>query len=129
MAALAHGTGGEPLETRERILMAAGQLLARHGLSKLTLEDVARATGVTRQALYRYFSGKDELVIELFVAEMERTHYPVMRDMAKGKPTPEVLVRLFLKEVELARGYSLYDDLLAPGVVARMAELTFGAEK
>jgi AcrR family transcriptional regulator len=129
MAALAHGAGDEGLETRDRILQAAGATLARFGLSKLTLEDVARAAGVTRQSIYRYFSGKDDLIMELFVAEMEQTHYPVLRDVAKGKPSAETLVRLVLKEIELARGYALYDDLLAPGAVARMAELTFGSEK
>lgn len=129
MAALAHGVGEEGLETRARILKSAGAMMSRFGLSKLTLEDVARAAGVTRQSIYRYFSGKDDLIIELFVAEMEQTHYPALCDVAKGKPSAEVLVRLFLKEVELARGYYLYDDLLAPGAVARMAELTFGAEK
>ena len=121
--------GGEPLETRERILTAAAAMLARFGLAKLTLEDVARAAGMTRQSIYRYFSGKDDLILELFIAELEQSHYPVLRGLAKGRPSAAALVRIFMREVELSRNYSLYDEVLTPGIVVRMAELVLGSEK
>jgi AcrR family transcriptional regulator len=48
---------------RQRILDATLACVARWGLSKTTVEDVARQAGLSRATIYRYFpGGRDELV-------------------------------------------------------------------
>ena len=50
---------------RERILEAAYACIARYGLAKTTVEDVAREAGLSRASVYRTFpGGRDELVRE-----------------------------------------------------------------
>jgi AcrR family transcriptional regulator len=39
--------------TRDRILDAAFEAVATHGLSRLTVDDVARLAGLSRQSVYR----------------------------------------------------------------------------
>jgi AcrR family transcriptional regulator len=46
--------------------------IARFGLSKTTLDDVARAAGCSRATLYRYFDGKAALVRRTVDAELAR---------------------------------------------------------
>jgi AcrR family transcriptional regulator len=46
--------------------------IARFGLSKTTLDDVARAAGCSRATLYRYFDGKAALVRRTVDVELER---------------------------------------------------------
>jgi AcrR family transcriptional regulator len=47
---------------RERI-MAAGLAMAEdHGITRLSMGDVAKAAGVSRQTVYRYFPAKEQLV-------------------------------------------------------------------
>jgi AcrR family transcriptional regulator len=52
-------------DTRERLLEAARQTLARFGVRRLSLSDVADVAGVSRQTLYRYFPSKQVLLAEL----------------------------------------------------------------
>ncbi|GAB93253.1 TetR/AcrR family transcriptional regulator [Gordonia rhizosphera] len=60
-----HGWGGNvPVDDEEavrRILDATREAIDRQGPS-VSLADVARALGVTRQTIYRYFRGTDELL-------------------------------------------------------------------
>jgi AcrR family transcriptional regulator len=46
----------------ERAVRATLTCVARHGLAKTTVDDVAREAGCARATLYRYFGGKRELV-------------------------------------------------------------------
>jgi AcrR family transcriptional regulator len=49
--------------TRERILEATYACVARWGLAKTTVEDVAREAGISRATVYRTFpGGRDELI-------------------------------------------------------------------
>jgi len=52
----------EGVSTRDAILNASMSELERVGLRKLSLVDVARTAGVSRQTVYRYFRDRDELV-------------------------------------------------------------------
>ncbi len=47
--------------TRERILLAAAELLRRHGPAKTTVADVARALGMSHANVYRHFASKAAL--------------------------------------------------------------------
>jgi AcrR family transcriptional regulator len=51
-----------PDGTEERILVAAEQCLARLGLARLSLTDVAVQAGVSRGAVYLHFSGRRALI-------------------------------------------------------------------
>lgn len=59
-------------KTEERILDAAYALVARHGIRKTTIEDIAAKAGLSRQTLYRYFANKDSLLDALVEREAER---------------------------------------------------------
>lgn len=47
---------------RSQILQTAQQLYQRHGIRKVTMDDLAKAVGKTRSALYYYFKNRDELL-------------------------------------------------------------------
>ena len=118
----------EPSQTRGKILEVAASLLARFTVSKLTMEDVARAAGIARQTIYKHFTGKDDLLAELFVQQMEVNQYPVLRKL-NDPPSPKALLRLFMTELNLARSYALFNEVLDPAVGPRMAELVFSSPK
>jgi len=63
----------EDLTVRERILEAGYGCVARYGLAKTTVEDVARAARLSRATLYRHFpGGRDQLLREVIAWEMGR---------------------------------------------------------
>jgi AcrR family transcriptional regulator len=52
-------------DPRQRILAATVECLGRYGIAKTTLDDAARAAGVSRATVYRHFpDGKDQLIAE-----------------------------------------------------------------
>ena len=52
-----------------RLLDAACTCIARVGVAKTTLDDVAREAGCSRATLYRYFPGKQQLLGALVARE------------------------------------------------------------
>lgn len=115
-------------DTRARILAAAAELLPRFTIAKLTMEDVARSVGITRQTVYKHFRGKDELVGELIALELKSRHAPLMRKLARRKPTAKNFAELFLAQLEVGRSFPLMDPVLDPAIAPRMAELIFGID-
>ena len=49
------------------ILSAAAAILADRGFHQTRLEDVGSAVGISGPALYRYFSGKEELLAQILI--------------------------------------------------------------
>lgn len=57
---------------RERLLAAAYRCIARFGISKTTVEDVAREASRSRASVYRTFpGGRDELIREVVAWQIE----------------------------------------------------------
>lgn len=61
-----------PLSVEHRAIEATLACIARHGLSKTTIDDIARQAGFSRATLYRYFGGKRDLVERLIDFESDR---------------------------------------------------------
>ena len=58
-------TAADPLTMRDRLLEATYTCIARFGLAKTTVEDVVKASGISRATIYRHFPGvRDELLRE-----------------------------------------------------------------
>jgi AcrR family transcriptional regulator len=66
---MAQARADAPAGIEARLLQATLACVARHGLAKTTLDDVAREAGCARATLYRYFSGKRQLVRAVVAAE------------------------------------------------------------
>jgi AcrR family transcriptional regulator len=63
---LLHQLGLQPPPTvRSRILDTALELVGRHGLAELSMDELAAQAGVSRATLYRLFPGKEALFAEL----------------------------------------------------------------
>src|SRR3546814_14350533 len=63
----------EGLENRERMLDAAERIYYGRGVSRTTLDQIARAASVTRGAVYWHFQNKSDL----FNAAVERVRMPM----------------------------------------------------
>ncbi|HZC12053.1 MAG TPA: TetR/AcrR family transcriptional regulator [Mycobacterium sp.] len=48
--------------TRERIVVAAAELMSRHGVGGTTIEDIQEAAAVSTSQMYHYFADKGDLV-------------------------------------------------------------------
>jgi len=53
------------MEIREKIMIAAQDIFGRMGFKQTTMDEVARAAGVSKKTLYEQFSSKRELIFDL----------------------------------------------------------------
>ncbi|MEE2030511.1 SACE_7040 family transcriptional regulator [Rhodococcus chondri] len=54
-------------ERRQQLLRAAARLIAERGFTGVRLEDLGAAVGISGPAVYRHFSNKDALLVEILV--------------------------------------------------------------
>ena len=70
-------------DAREHILAAAKRCIDRHGIRKTTMDDIACEVGLSRPSIYRYFTDRDDLLIELITrhgrALLGRAHKVISR--------------------------------------------------
>ena len=55
----------QPITNREKILQATLELVQEQGLNELTTAKIARRSATAETIIYRHFSGKQEILIEL----------------------------------------------------------------
>ena len=67
---------------RATILDAAAKLFAAHGFEGASLNDVARAVGVTKAAVYHYFPTKKDIFDEMMIDLLERQYAAVSTEVA-----------------------------------------------
>lgn len=129
-----HGWAGAlPLDevaARRRLLSATRQCLADDGVNGAGIADVARAVGVTRQTVYRYYATTEELltaaaldaVTELF--DDVATHLRAYLNATGGDPG-DAVVEVLAYVYEHLRSDQALNRILTPGrLSAAVRELT-----
>ncbi len=115
-------TGGEPgrgrpaSTSREEVARVALELFARQGFDNTTVNDIARAVGVGRRTLFRYFSSKNDTVWGDFHLVCER-----LRAALAATPPDEPLITSLRRSVVESNSYP--DDQL-PELRIRMTLIT-----
>ncbi|CAI9419476.1 TetR/AcrR family transcriptional regulator [Nocardioides sp. T2.26MG-1] len=71
---------GRSAATRAALIGAARPLFAEHGYAAVSTDQIARAAGVTRGALYHQFDGKEEL----FAAVFEQVEAELVAQLGAG---------------------------------------------
>lgn len=98
--------------TRKRVLLAAGQILERHGYARLTMERVAKESGVAKTTVYRRWPHKAALCMELYLEVAKRElRAPDTGDIASD------LKHIFLNVVHLQT-----ETVAGPALVGLIAE-------
>lgn len=69
------------MDTREKILAAAGQVIGELGLAGATTREIARAAGYSEATLYKHFADKEELFLTVLGARMR-----AFVELARGLP-------------------------------------------
>ena len=101
-------------EQRLRIVDGALACIARWGLAKTTLDDVARASGYSRATVYRAFpGGKDALLQAVADTEVSRLFSELAVRMGEAACLEDVLVAGMTGAARRIRGHSALSYLLA----------------
>jgi AcrR family transcriptional regulator len=80
--------------TRDRILDAAGELFALYGFDATSVDAIAQRAGLTVGALYRHFSAKGELLLD--VVRRALTSLPIARHMRGDRGRANLLPKMVM---------------------------------
>ena len=72
--------------TRDRLIEAATRLLDEGGAPAVTLREVGRLAGVSHNAPYKHFTGKEDLLAAVAARELARQNRPGPAPAARGSP-------------------------------------------
>lgn len=94
------------------IINGGKELFKRYGFKKTTMEDIAKAVGKSKSALYYYYKTKEE-IFEAILNEDIRRHQQVVSEEMKLAATAAEKFRVFVKGMlsnvkEKAEGYSVF---------------------
>jgi AcrR family transcriptional regulator len=78
--------------TRDRLIDAAAQLLDEGGPAAVTLREVGRLAGVSHNAPYKHFAGKEDLLAAVAARELARPRRPA----PGGRGSPVEALRQFM---------------------------------
>lgn len=113
-------------DLRRELLDAALATATLHGLARLSMADVARAAGVSRQTLYRYFASKDELVTAMVGAETAVLIQHVVAAAAAHEDPQASLEAGLAAALQVLREHPLLDRLLTTEPETLLPLLTTG---
>ncbi|MDX1659448.1 MAG: TetR family transcriptional regulator [Nitriliruptorales bacterium] len=114
-------------ETETRILDATLEVGGLYGLSRLTVEDVAKHADVSRQTIYRYFGGRDDLVTATILREEEQLIARMAAAASCHRSLRPALEAAIGEALRAARQHPLLDRLLETEPEALLPFLTTGA--
>jgi len=100
-------------DRKNQIIRAAAKRFAKHGLSKTTLDEIARDIRIGKATIYHYFTSKDDLFYETLKWEIE-----IFLDNIKtifigdGANYKDRLTEYFNLKEAIQTNYKLINDLL-----------------
>jgi AcrR family transcriptional regulator len=147
---------GQKVTARERVLDAARDLFAEHGVSGTSLQMIADHLGVTKAAVYHQFHTKDQIVLALverpmqlmvvvlLEAEAEETRQAQLDvllaglvDLVLANPEEVSLIQRDPEVVRVLQTHDVFHDIAArldhllagphPDPASRIASALFGA--
>ena len=133
---LHEGLPAAPSSDLDPYLDAAARCMARHGIKRTSVQDVARELGINRATVYRNVGGVDDMVRLLVARELHTLLAEVARIELTPRNGPKVVVRLVATVVRYARNHPVARKVLddepeligpflityLPDVVRRVAE-------
>lgn len=99
--------------TTDRILDAAYEELLHFGLKGVSVEDIAKRTGVARVTVYRRFANKDDLLGALALREGQRLFEEVDAAVDRDATRQEQLITGFASMLFAVRNHPLVQRLVA----------------
>src|SRR5437588_3353868 len=112
-------------EVEAKVVDGALRAIARFGLGKLTVDDVAREAGISRATLYRYFPGRGAVLGAVVRSEADRLRAGL--DAALGETTTlaQALEAVARFGAGAFVGHEALQHLLAPEPGAVLPHLCF----
>ena len=90
-------------ETEERIIDGARKCFEGIGVANTRLGDIAKRAGVSRQTIYKHFSGKEDIIDRIGFLEMVKVNKVLRERIQRDLPFPDKLTHAIVASVEVSQ--------------------------
>ena len=91
---------------QQDIIQTAKDLFWKHGVSRVTMEEISSKADVSKMTLYKYYSNKKELALEVLKKEVGKAFDKFEHIIHSNMPFEEKLEQMFLMKIEGTQGIS-----------------------
>lgn len=103
-------------EQRQHILDTAEVLFLEKGISNTSMVEIARAVGITKVTLYRYFANKDEIAVQIQIRMLKKIRdvvSPLSEEFTREelKRTVHAQIQNFAKLQDAYRFVGMFDQI------------------
>ena len=109
---------------RARLLEATSRCIARDGLAGTSVGAVAAEAGVSRQTVYRYFAGRDQLALRAIFAEGNALRARMISQLAPLTEPDDIIVESMVMALGEARSnpvlHAIWDSSSRDALVAEI---------
>ncbi len=72
MATAANGHARRRAQKSEAVMQVATELFRSRGIPNVSMDDISEAASVSKMTIYKYFGSKENLIVEIIKAELDR---------------------------------------------------------
>ena len=113
-------------QIRHRIVEGARRCFNKHGVGKVTIEDIAKASKIARSGVYRYFSTRQEIVEAAIIARLTELIVGLAPLMSSAKSFAEALVIGSMATVDAGRHDPELQQMIGPQGDIQIVDLLAG---
>ena len=101
--------------SQRRILESGAEFFMRHGIRRVTVEEICRRAGVSKVTFYKYFSNKNRLALDILRRMIAEAEDRYRRIMDEDRPYAEKARAIIQLKLDYSRGMSseMLNDLYA----------------
>ncbi len=97
-----------------RLMEKSEELFIQLGYKAVSMDQIAEAAGISKMTIYKYFSSKEELVLTVLQAVIDKTYEYLKNEINKVDETVEKINTMLTFNREYSQKYSLafYKDII-----------------
>ncbi|HUI32380.1 MAG: TetR/AcrR family transcriptional regulator [Dysgonamonadaceae bacterium] len=93
------------MELKDRIIYQAGELFVKHGIKRISMDEIASKLGISKRTIYQNFKDKEDLLLQ-YIRHLELMQIEYVRDLSKNEQT---VVHVFLRTIEMHKEFDFFN--------------------
>ena len=92
------------MDLKDRIINQAGELFVKHGIKRISMDEIASKLGISKRTIYQNFEDKEDLLLH-YICQLELMQIEYVNDLSKNEQT---VVHVFLRTIEMHKEFYFF---------------------
>ena len=93
------------MDLKDRIIDEAGRLFVKHGIKRISMDEIASKLGISKRTIYQNFKDKEDLLLQ-YIRNLELMQIEYLKDLSKNEQT---VVHVFIRSIEMHKDFDFFN--------------------